>query len=845
MSAKDSATRRQNLLRAVLRSYRGRYILSGLALTLLLLVISMAGKQHVERIRDGQPERIQRRAQASAMQADTSLQLQELHSSIQGFLLDPAADVRAAVEVAYGRLATAVHRLAQAQWLTDNPDTAALVASVVADLEPLADAIRELLRIRLHHESWFPAMRTLQDDMYPRNQEVRSLADDILYEAQQQPDADIQAALLDAAMSLRLGWTDLTLEFRLLVANRLGVFASDARAGMSARASNMRLHAEQVRAALVRLQALDRQHALGLLTQAALPRLDALLAEWLRAFEQTHAILLDDDWRQDLRYLRDRVRPKLEHIDQTLSALDLELGTQSAQDIALLTRSAAALSNAVVVLAAGVMFIIVAGYLTFSRAVLGPVFATTRALKQEALGQRVLTPPAASASELCELVEAFEAMRRQVHERQAHLDHLAHHDALTNLPNRVLFRDRVEHALQLAERRGSHLGVLFMDLDRFKQVNDSLGHAVGDALLVDVAARLRELVRRSDTVARLSGDEFALLAEAVHTRGELAALAEKIVVELGRPFRIGHHELHLSASLGIVVGPDDGATPDELLRGADAAMYEAKRHGRAAYRFFSAEMTRRASEFLALETAIRTAVEARQFRVHYQPVYAAAGGPPVFYEALLRWARPDGVLAPPAEFLSTLDDTGLIQPVTEWLMRQVWAVLQQLPPPTRVAVNLSARVLQDGRFAAGLLRQLEAGPLPADRLILEVTEDSLSHELSAVASTLNALKARGVHIALDDFGTGQSSLSHLRHFAFDLLKIDREFVRGVVHDERDAALVRATIRLAQAFGLPAVAEGVETQAQLDFLRREGCDLVQGFLLGRPAPADALPGGAPA
>ncbi len=425
---------------------------------------------------------------------------------------------------------------------------------------------------------------------------------------------------------------------------------------------------------------------------------------------------------------------------------------------------------------------------------------------------------------------------------ETRLKQLAHFDSLTGLPNRALFRDRLATALAQIGRRRTPIGLLFVDLDRFKKVNDTLGHDAGDALLRVAARRLAAVVRQTDTVARLGGDEFAVVLPDLHGAHAAGQVAEKIVRAFRVPFGVDGHELHVTPSIGIAVAPGDGEDADVLIRNADVAMYQAKEQGRNGFQFYAREMNARAGRLLKLEAELRHALERGEFLLHYQPRIEIASGRVVGVEALLRWQK-DGTLVPPAEFVPTLEDTGLIIPVGEWVLaeacRQAAAWHLQGAGQLRVGVNVSARQLTRGDFGDAVERVLAAAGIAPDALVLELTETAVMHDPERAAAAFDRLKQRGVHLAIDDFGTGYSSLGYLKRFAPDSLKIDRSFVRDLPNDANDVALVTAIIAMAHSLGIAVTAEGVETAPQLDLLTRLGCDEYQGYLASRPVPAERI------
>jgi diguanylate cyclase (GGDEF)-like protein/PAS domain S-box-containing protein len=447
--------------------------------------------------------------------------------------------------------------------------------------------------------------------------------------------------------------------------------------------------------------------------------------------------------------------------------------------------------------------------------------------------------------QLSQTVAALELKIAEQQAAEARAERLALFDGLTGLPNRHLLADRASQAIDIARRSDEPLAVLFLDLDHFKNVNDSLGHRVGDSLLTQLAQRLRGAVREQDTVARTGGDEFVLVLPLTDIAGA-AHLATKLMALASAPFQVDGQELTVTPSMGIAMFPTDGDDFDTLCKCADAAMYRAKRDGRNAYRFFTSEMQAQSARALQLENALRRAQERRQLSLHYQPQFAldAAGEPRIVgAEALLRWQHPELGWVSPAEFIPIAETSGLILPIGEWVLREALSQLRRWDeaglPALTMAVNLSAVQFRHDDLPELVGRVLDEVGMPADRLELELTEGAAMDNPSRAITVMNELHARGVQLSIDDFGTGYSSLSYLKKFRVSKLKIDQSFVRDLTDDVEDRAIVDAVIRMAAALGLQTLAEGVETDGQLAFLRSHGCQAVQGFLFSRALPADAF------
>jgi diguanylate cyclase (GGDEF)-like protein/PAS domain S-box-containing protein len=426
---------------------------------------------------------------------------------------------------------------------------------------------------------------------------------------------------------------------------------------------------------------------------------------------------------------------------------------------------------------------------------------------------------------------------------QAELEYRANYDGLTGLANKNLLTDRLDHAIAFTDRSHRKFALLYLDLDRFKIINDSLGHASGDVLLRTIAMRLRECVRESDTVARLGGDEFAVILNELDNTGSIGAVSQKILTEIDQPVKIDGREVFTSASIGVCVFPEDGETRDALLKNADTAMYRAKQHGRNQVCFYTEDLNAGALERLQLEADLRRALATHEFELHYQPRVDLSSGRIMSVEALIRWRREGHGVMPPAAFIPLAEETGLIVPIGEWVLRTACEQMKRWRDAgyghMRVAVNLSPRQFRQPDLTGTISAILRDIGLDSRHLELEITEGIAMHDPQVTQRLLQDLGAIGITHAIDDFGTGYSSLAYLKRFPIDYLKIDQSFVQGVPDDLDDANIARAIIGLGRSLEVMIIAEGVETEAQRAFLHAQGCHEMQGYLFCKPQPAEGL------
>lgn len=807
-------------------SYRGRYFWLSLCVGLLVIGLAFWGQQTVRRMGEQSTSLAARQATIINNLIDAERATHQLREALLTFLEAPGASTRARIDNRLKQLSFALQRLTQ-QPYPKYPSYAKVTASLHEDMARLAGLVNELIRVRYDPDQWVPASRIMRQQLVPANTAVASTLQNI--ENGLSDDAELRSE----AVMLRLLWQQIIGELRLLFANRFGVFDIDPQRGMHARAKNIQQRLDTFEQRLLRLPSRLAQADETLLTDEVDGVIDAF-NRWKNGYQLLQLLLTGDNWRRDRQILHGQIDPTLDLLQSRLTALRIRLQADAREQLDRLLSLGDRLAKLIGLLAGGVILLLALGYLAFRHWLLRPIGLITEHLHREARGekgeQELSVPP---IHETRHLAEAFSVMREQVRARERRLDYLAYHDALTGLPNRRLFREKLADALETGLPRGRRVAVLFLDLDRFKQINDAHGHQVGDQLLVRVAQRLRRVFRSEDIAARLSGDEFAVLLGHFGGHNEPLVLARKVLDVLSEPFFIDDRKLYASASVGVSIAPQHGTTVDDLIQHADTAMYRAKSAGRSGIAQFQHDMLKERMHSLEMERELHIALREEQFRIFVQPIYDRSGKLLHARECLLRWEHPDRGLLTPGAFLPLADEMGLMPQITDWILDQ----LEQRGTPSNggFSVNISSRLLHDPVFIDRLHHRVAEGRLEASGLILEITEDTLARELEQTTLQLADLQALGVRIALDDFGTGQSSLSHLRAFPFDLVKIDRSFVAEVEHDEQDANLVRAIIGMAHALEMSVVAEGVETEAQAHFLTEQGCDYLQGFLLGRPEP----------
>lgn len=818
-----------NQERLGLDSYRGRYLWLVGTLGIAMLISAYISNILVTQDTERNTSAATRSAAILSILSDADLNLSRLHVRLHEFTINPDSKTLKQLKSDKANFKKAMKRLHNNLAGSNLISLAHLEDAMHGDLRLLHSDIEGLISLRLSANDWMPARQILSERLIPQNEAIKIYLQNI-ESTLEETTSNTKIRLL--VSQLRSAWLSTTGELRLLVSNRFGAFDIQAKRGMQARTINLNQYAESVRKLIAALKValIEQQHEFLLDEHAGIQQ---AFEKWHHSHQSILVLLSRNDWRKDQALIQEKITPITRRIQQRLTEIreQLQTNTQAELDKVLSNSSNLATTINLAALATIVFFLL--AYLAIDRWLFQPIQHIAEQLKREAKGTASTSYPKAKVKETRALVEAFAEMHNKVNEREQRLQNMAHHDPLTQLPNRLSFRKQLKNRLHRDIPDGKKIALLFLDLDRFKQVNDSHGHLVGDQLLVQVAKRLRAIFRTEDIVARISGDEFAVLLDNFADPDEITRMAEKVIKALKPTFFIEGKTCHSSASIGMAIAPEDGSDADKLIQHADAAMYYAKAAGRSGFCQFTHEMVKESTALLLLENELHVAIAEQQLELYLQPITDFRNNKTHAHECLLRWHHPKRGLVRPNDFLPTLEDIGLLQHIADWTFDQLHD--SGITQHTTVSINLSAKLLYKQDFAESFEQILRQGHLQPNRVIVEITEDSFAQELAQAAQFLGRLQKLGVRVALDDFGTGQSSLNHLRAFPFDLVKIDQSFVCDIVTNNQDATLVRAIIALAKALDIEVVAEGIENPEQNAFIIEQGCQYGQGYLLGTPRP----------
>ncbi len=706
---------------------------------------------------------------------------------------------------------------------------------LITQLQSYQRLLIDLLERRKDLNWLYPALPFINGSMLEANQRFETAVLSAISELKDESETPYSMKAFQYFYESNDLWRRIILNFRAMLIRFSGL--QNVPLGASAEEQNILLLFAELETRIKSIEALNAAGDLSFQSEIALEEMRAGSLSWKQDFEKMRQMRLSVYWRADIEYLNTRIKPVQEAILARLGTLEGLADTLSRQEIRVVDKVLNRLIVQFWVLAIFIILGVIIGYSTMQKLILRPVARVAEALWAESHGKTPAQLSTARTVEMKQLKEAFSAMRKQVTERQQALEYQALHDSLTSLPNRVLLNDRLEQQINQANREESTLALLIMDLNGFKEINDTLGHQVGDRVLVSVAERIQEQIRQIDTIARMGGDEFAVLLADVN-KDETIVLVERIVKSLESHLEIAGHKLHVSASIGITLFPDHGHNAKILVQRGDVAMYMSKR-SHTPYTFYDREQDTHNIGMLTLPAELEVALKKDQLQLYYQPKVETGSGQLMGVEALLRWQHPRHGWVNPEDIVELAESSALISELTAWVIDQAlddcvsWS---QRGLQLNIAVNLSPQNLHDPGFVDQVTASLSRHAIDGEALTLEITENAFISDPAQAVTTIHQLRAMGIKIAIDDYGTGFSSLSYLRQLDVHELKIDKVFVMNMHQNDDDVTIVRSTIHMAQSLGLQVVAEGVETVMSLQLLRELGCNFLQGYLISEPLSA---------
>jgi len=812
--------RKQYLLLAVLLVF-----VVGTYTALMGLWIKSTNKSHFDRSEQRiEVNSLSNQIRRSIVAADNALDL---------FLLDPDQNTRIAFEEELERTRAQLNSLIDSDWAqhsTINP----ILMGLVSTLDELKTSAYQIMEIRQTADLMYPAMRMANGDMLDANRLIISETGHAIQTYNIKQIRKLKKYELDVYKELsfaRDSWLRLIAAYRLFLVNRMGSLFEAALQSQLADVETLYFDFEK---SADRLSLLDQKYELDIEISAAIESIRELSPKWFLGFQKVMAINSEDQWRADTPVVKNIINPLFRDLYDKLVKIDDALIRLANEDLSKQSNAAETVSTSLWGMAIFILLLSFISFIVLEINFIRPIAKVASSLKAEAKGHEVSELPDVKAVEIRDLTEAFIELRQQVHTRQLALEHIAMHDSLTSLPNRALLMDRLNQAIVSTQRKKRSLALLMLDLDRFKEINDTLGHQTGDALLQQVGVRLRNVLRDSDTVARLGGDEFAVLLSNVNETNALR-IAAAIHEKLEKVYDVYDHSLYVGVSIGVAIFPQHGETSQSLLQHADVAMYVAKRSN-TSITLYDLEQDEHSLSQLSVLSDLRTAIEKDEFVLEYQATVTMSDSSLHGAEALIRWNHPKHGRIMPDDFINAAEQTGLIKRISNWVMdtaiRDCFR-LHQKGHKVNISLNLSVWDIQDQNISLNITQKLEKWGLPAKYITLEITERVMMAEPERARQVLNNLEAMGLQVVIDDFGTGFSSLVYLKQLPVSMLKIDKSFVIDMMQDESDAAIVHSIVELAHNLGLQVVAEGVESDQTWSWLKTWGCDFAQGFYISEP------------
>lgn len=818
-----------------LHSLRKRAILFSATISLLIVGISIVGYSNFQSLHTESSLSLLKRDELLVRFSAIRSELLEAYKSLNNFLLNPENNnyqnnihirVREALRIS--------SEINKHEWIIKyNRKISA--DKLIERLELLDKEIVGLINVRLDTSNQYPSLAVGAQTMQPNRDKLNNAISLALNEMTVDNTQAKNPNIYNAVIQARHLWSQVLSNSRLYLANRVGSFNKDA---LPIQEKSIEVMYSELHLNLLKLKAFADEGKLGFETTDAVESMLESASAWFEGYKKVKIINHSDEWRQDATIMKNTISPIIDSIIQLLMNLE-QIITESSKDEVELVRSLGNTQNIIswMIALLGIFFTIVIT-ISLDKLIFSPIAAISRALKLEALGKESENLPIVKAKETEDLVNAFSEMSSKVRTRQIELEYHALHDSLTSLPNRTLLLNRIAYNIRASKRDERNFSLLILDLDDFKEVNDTLGHIAGDNLLIKVGDRVKNVLRDVDTVARIGGDEFSIL---LPNTGEEQSIiiSKKILSSFSEIFSVEGVDVSISASIGIAIYPEHGDDVQTLLRCADIAMYVAKRN-KLGCKVYSKDEDDHSLSRLSMTRDFRDAMANDKLSVNFQPVYDISNQKIIAVEALSRWYHPEHGFVSPEKFISLAEQTGLINSLTYWVLDKAVEQVAKwngLGFQLSVAVNLSVYSFKDPEFIGEVHSVLKKYDFPEEYLKLEITEGAMMENPLHAIEVLTELHSMGIKLSIDDYGTGFSSMTYLKQLPVDELKIDKSFVIGLDSDESNDAIVRSTIDLAHNLGLKVVAEGIETEKVYKLLQEYNCDLAQGFHLSRPVPAE--------
>ena len=809
-------------------SLRKRYAVLTILLSLIMLTFSSYEQKEISLVKKEIQNNIKSRNELQRLNRETQNIILKTRDHLFKFLINPKSkDHEKLISHSIAKAIRHATELSLHPWINKNYKNT--VSELITTLKELDKTSKKIIEIRLNPQRLFPVFKVANIVMLPLHKKIienlqlaiTEIEDDFTIETIKE---------YKQLVKLRFYWVTMASSFRMYLLNKLNAFREES----SVNQLNSMIELQQViKNALKKINIADKKGMLSFTTSAILKKINSASLKWLKAFESVSKSNNNKNWRADTIIYQSELEPKLNEINKRLRSLDTSIEKFSKKDLITLTRVSQLQVNSIWAASAVSLLVLLLGFIFLVKLILNPITIVTKALRDESKGISANINSDISILETKNLISAFKEMRHQILSRQQELEYHALHDSLTGLANRELLNERLEQTLHNAFQEQSSFSILIMDLDQFKDVNDTLGHSFGDKLLQQVANRLIYLLREVDVIVRLGGDEFAVLLTTA-TEKQASLIAKKIINEFNKVFTVNQTPLYIGVSIGVSVFPQHGTTSQVLQQRADVAMYVAKRN-KTGFEVYNQKYDEYSIGKLSLISDLRKALDHDQLVMEYQPVINIKTGDVISAEALLRWNHPQRGKVFPDDIIPAAEQTGLINPITYWIIDTTAKYNKKLLAMginIKIAINLSVYNLQDDNFVENIIEIFNKNQVSPSKFIMEITESVMMTNPKKSINVLKQLDDLDIEIAVDDFGTGYSSLAYLKKLPLSKLKIDKSFIMDMITDDSDAMIVRSTIDLAHNLGMQVVAEGIEEEA-LNLLGILRCDFGQGYYISRP------------